>query len=228
MDRAKYDSLPRVIKLFLLIGNRLLRDTLLRLCKKPTDISVAGYGAPSLVTSSEITASQCDIVLTDSFEPNVPSFDPLFNDFAKTFSAELLLVGMNDNENEFLSAVRAGASGYLLKDASAGDVVAAIRALFRGEAVCPPNLCLSVFKWVSEEFRSRTKRPDEPRPTLTLRQQQLVSLVAKGLTNKEIAAHLNLSEFTIKNHIHRIMRQVDAENRQQVVETLRAQGYLVN
>jgi DNA-binding NarL/FixJ family response regulator len=52
--------------------------------------------------------------------------------------------------------------------------------------------------------------------------------VAKGLTNKEIAAHLNLSEFTIKNHIHRIMRQVDAESRQQVVATLRAQGYLVN
>ena len=63
MDRAKYDSSNRAIKLFLLIGNRLLRDTLLRLCKKPVDISVAGYGAPSLVTSSEITASQCDIVL---------------------------------------------------------------------------------------------------------------------------------------------------------------------
>jgi DNA-binding NarL/FixJ family response regulator len=62
---------------------------------------------------------------------------------------------------------------------------------------------------------------------LTIRQQQLISLVAKGLTNKEIAWRLNLSEFTIKNHIHRIMRQVEADSRHEAVEIARASGYAV-
>jgi DNA-binding NarL/FixJ family response regulator len=60
-----------------------------------------------------------------------------------------------------------------------------------------------------------------------LRQQQLVALVAKGLTNKEIAAHLNLSEYTVRNHIHRILKQVDAESRSEAVETIRACGYTI-
>jgi DNA-binding CsgD family transcriptional regulator len=64
-------------------------------------------------------------------------------------------------------------------------------------------------------------------PGLTIRQQQLISLVAQGLTNKEIASRLNLSEFTIKNHMHRIMKQVEAVNRHQAVEAARASGYPV-
>jgi DNA-binding NarL/FixJ family response regulator len=66
------------------------------------------------------------------------------------------------------------------------------------------------------------------KPDLTLRQQQLVSLVAKGLTNKEIAARLNLSEYTVRNHIHRILKQVDAESRSEAVETIRAFGYTIS
>jgi DNA-binding NarL/FixJ family response regulator len=66
------------------------------------------------------------------------------------------------------------------------------------------------------------------KPDLTLRQQQLVALVAKGLTNKEIASHLNLSQFTVRNHIHRILKQVDAESRSEAVETIRAFGYSIS
>jgi DNA-binding NarL/FixJ family response regulator len=67
-----------------------------------------------------------------------------------------------------------------------------------------------------------------PKPDLTLRQQQLVTLVAKGLTNKEIASHLNLSEFTVRNHIHNILKQVDASSRSEAVETIRAHGYSIS
>jgi len=65
------------------------------------------------------------------------------------------------------------------------------------------------------------------KPSLTLRQQQLVALVAKGLTNKEIASQLNLSGFTVRNHIHRILRQVNARSRSEAVETIRAHGYAI-
>lgn len=63
---------------------------------------------------------------------------------------------------------------------------------------------------------------------LTLRQQQLISLVAQGLTNKEIASRLNLSEFTVRNHIHQILKRVDAESRSEAVDLIRASGHVLN
>ena len=223
MDRVKGDAAARAVRIFLLVGNRLLRDTLLRLFRKPTDVSIVGQGAPSATPSTDVQESNCDVILADS----IPAFSAHSDasPVPETANAELLLVGMEDDEEQFLSAVRAGSSGYLLKDASAADVLSAVRSVSRGEAVCPPRLCLSLFKWVAEEARETSRNVDS-RPSLTLRQQQLVSLVARGLTNKEIASELNLSEFTVKNHLHRIMKQVDAESRYEAVESARAHGYL--
>jgi DNA-binding NarL/FixJ family response regulator len=126
------------------------------------------------------------------------------------------------------SAVRSGVTGYLLQDASASDVVAAVRAVFRGQAVCPPQLCSSLFRFVAQMASDIPVQNAPPKPDLTLRQQQLVALVAKGLTNKEIASHLNLSEFTVRNHIHRILKQVDAGSRSEAVETIRGYGYPIS
>ena len=61
-----------------------------------------------------------------------------------------------------------------------------------------------------------------------MRQQQLMALVAKGLTNKEIASRLNLSEFTVRNHIHRVLKQLDAGSRSEAVEAIRAYGYAIS
>ena len=85
------------------------------------------------------------------------------------------------------------------------------------------------FQFVSRELRQRSGRAQLEAGSnygLTYRQRQLVVLVAKGLTNKEIAASLNLSEFTVKNHIRRILRQVDAQTRYEAVDVIRASGYL--
>jgi len=99
-----------------------------------------------------------------------------------------------------------------------------VRAVFRGEAVCPPRLCSTLFRFVAQVARETPLQSATSKPELTLRQQQLVSLVVKGLTNKEIASHLNLSEFTVRNHIHRILKQVDAGSRSKAVENIRAYG----
>ena len=101
------------------------------------------------------------------------------------------------------------------------DVVAAIRAVIQDEAVCPPRLCLSLFKYVAG---MRTNLPNvrvKVQLGLTRRQQQLVPLVAQGLTNKEIALQLNLSEQTIKNHIHRMLQRLGVEDRLSAVEIVR-------
>jgi len=90
---------------------------------------------------------------------------------------------------------------------------------------------MSLFQFVSREFRQRPEMADQRayiKLGLTYRQRQLMTLVARGLTNKEIAANLNLSEFTVKNHIHRIMKQIHAENRQEAVDVVRAGRFLAN
>ena len=222
MDRVKCDAAAKAVRIFLLVGNRLLRDTLFRLFRKPADVSIVGQGSPSATPCTDVRDSNCDVILMDS----VPAWSSDDAGVHGVTGAELLLVGMEDDEEQFLSAVRAGSSGYLLKDASAADVLSAVRSVSRGEAVCPPRLCLSLFKWIADEARDNSRRDVDCRPNLTIRQQQLVSLVARGLTNKEIASQLNLSEFTVKNHLHRIMKQVDAESRHEAVESARAHGYL--
>ena len=135
---------------------------------------------------------------------------------------------MDSDEEQFLAAVRSGVMGYLLKDASASDLVAAVRAVYRGEAVCPPQLCSTLFHFVAHIIEETSVKRSAPRPDLTIRQQQLMVLVAKGLTNKEIASRLNLSEFTVRNHIHNILKQVDASSRSEAVETIRAHGYSIS
>lgn len=86
-------------------------------------------------------------------------------------------------------------------------MIAAVRSLSRGEAVCPSKLCVGLIKWMSGKAREELAPRAEAKPSLTTRQRQLVSLVAQGLTNKEIASQLNLSEFSAKNHLHRIMNK---------------------
>ncbi len=133
---------------------------------------------------------------------------------------------MEDDEDSFLRAVRSGIMGYVLKEASALDVVAAVRTIAHGDAVCPAQFSLSLFRYIAKKAQDMPVYRAKRELGLTRRQQQLVSLVAKGWTNKEIANDLNLSEQTVKNHIHRILKQLKAGNRYEAVETVRACGLL--
>jgi len=131
---------------------------------------------------------------------------------------------MEPDEKLFLTAIRSGVMGYLLKDASASDLVCAVRAVYQGDAVCPPQLCSALFRFVARSTEEIPAKRRGPRPDLTLRQQELMALVAKGLTNKEIALSLHLSDFTVRNHIHRILKQLNAGSRTAAVEAIRAQS----
>jgi two-component system, NarL family, nitrate/nitrite response regulator NarL len=215
------------IRAFLLIENRLLREALVRLFRKRPDLVVVGQTSSADETPLGILETQCNVLVGDSFlAPRLPA--SLAAKCGTPAGFKIILVGMEPGEECFMAAVRSGVTGYLLQDASASDVVAAVRSVFRGEAVCPPQLCSTLFRFVAQMAREMPLQNSTSKPDLTLRQQQLVNLVAKGLTNKEIASHLNLSEFTVRNHIHRILKQVDAVSRSEAVETIRAYGYAVS
>ena len=215
------------IRTFLLIENRLLREALVRLFCKRADLLVVGQSGYAEATALRVIDSKCDVLIVDSLQtPWLSAITGI--EGADRASFRTVVIARESDEKHFLAAVRSGVTGYLLQDASASDVVAAVRAVFRGEAVCPPQLCSALFRFVVQVGRESTVQGAPAKPDLTLRQQQLVSLVAKGLTNKEIASHLNLSEFTVRNHIHRILKQVDAGSRSEAVETIRAYGYSIS
>jgi len=215
------------IRAFLLIENRLLREALVRLFRKRSDLTVVGQASPTEEAPLGILETECNVLVGDSFLPDrlTASVVP---DKGRSATFRTILVGMESDEAQFMAAVRWGVTGYLLQDASASDVVAAVRAVVRGEAVCPPRLCSALFNCVARMPNEKPVPNSASKPDLTLRQQQLVTLVAKGLTNKEIASHLNLSEFTVRNHIHNILKQVDAGSRSEAVQTIRAHGYAIS
>ena len=227
MDPASETVPCSSIRVFLMMENRLLREALIRLFRKRSDLAVVGHDEPAESTPYQLPETQFDVLLIDSFQTTWPGAK--FTRGTRGQSAfKAVLIGMELDEELFMAAVRFGVMGYLLKDASASDLVAAVRAVYRGEAVCPPQLCSTLFRFVAHMVEEIPVKRSASRPDLTLRQQQLIALVAKGLTNKEIASQLNLSEFTVRNHIHRILKQVDAGSRSEAVETIRAYGYSIS
>ena len=200
----------------------------MRLFQKRAGISVAGESSELPPVHSDSVLPQYDVLLVDSLEC---VYDSEVAEDLRDFHSQqrVVLFGMDDGEENFLKAVRLGVRGYILKDASSTEIIAAIHGVAEGRAVCPPKFCISLFRCVAQEFRERAGM-DESSSTLkvglTYRQRELIGLVAQGLTNKEIAGRLHLSEFTVKNHIHRIMRHVDADSRQEAVDVARAKGLL--
>jgi DNA-binding NarL/FixJ family response regulator len=212
--------------IFLLAENRLLRESLSRLLRKKADISVVGECGSTEGAIQQIAESGCEILLLDDATTSRTNPNLVEQLLEAVPNLKIILLGVDNNEESFLHAVRCGAVGYLLREASALDVLAAVRAVARGEAVCPPQLTLSLFRYFAKQGRGVPYFRTRAELGLTRRQHQLVSFVAKGWTNKEIANTLHLSEQTVKNHMHRILRQVNAEDRYQAVETIRSCGLL--
>ena len=216
------------VSVYLLAENRLLRETLARLLQKRGAVSIVGVSRFTESAITEILASRCAILLMDS--PATHQGMSLLSELSEQAPhIKVVLFGMDEDPGLFLKAAYFGVSGYVLKEASASEIIAAVRAVAQGEAAWPPRLCMALVQHLSNEYRTRVKIPLQPgsgKYCLTRRQLQLIGLVERGLTNKEIAANLNLSEFTVKNHISRIMRQVDADDRHEAVDVVRASGLL--
>lgn len=211
------------INVFLLAGNRLFRESLARILKSKNDICMVGSAPCTSHAVEQIEASDCDVLLVDPMNGDRSDL-PFAQEVARSVPRlKLVLVDMVDDESTFLRAVRAGAVGYILQNASALDIVEAVRSVHQGEAVCPPRLCRALFRYVASGRNSVPNLRTKAQTGLTRREQQLVPLIAQGYTNKEIASQLHLSEQTVKNHIHRILQRIGASDRLAVAEIVRQQ-----
>ena len=107
---------------------------------------------------------------------------------------------------------------------AARDLTAAVHSVLGGEAVCPPKLCLALFAYVARRCNQSSTFYGRLEFDLTRREQELIPMMDRGLTNKEIAGALNLSEQTIKTHIHRILQKLRVSDRLAATEVCRQHG----
>jgi DNA-binding NarL/FixJ family response regulator len=203
---------------FLVAGNRLLREALARLLSRRGDFDVCGVSACVTDTTCSIITSGAEVLILDSVTARLSDCAFISNIVGQLPSIKVVLIDMDNDREIFLECVRAGALGYILKDASAAEVVSGVQAVAHGQAVCPPQLCVDLFRAFSRQWPAVPSARIKIEFGLTRRQQQIVPLIAQGLTNKEIASHLSVSEQTVKNHIHGIMRRVGAADRLQVID----------
>src|SRR5271169_990986 len=180
------------VGVLILCCNRLLRETIARILGKKADFQIIG-AEPISPNSRQVVMESCaDLLVLDSLQ-FVLEAETIFSR-ASTHNRPIkcVLVAMEDNPERFVTAVRHGVLGYVLQEASAVDVVATIRAVAGGEAMCPPHFTRVLFDFVASQTGEVPGRVARTKWGLSRREQQLIPLIGQGLTNKEIAQRLNL------------------------------------
>lgn len=208
----------KVADVFLLAENRLLREALIRLLTKKGEIRVVGANGYSPTVHEEIIALHPNIILVDSYGLNFSDATLISTLSFAIRNIKIVMVDMEPEERTFLRAVRSGVVGYVLKDASAVEVAATIRAVIAGQAVCPPSLSMALFRSIAQPEPICSAVSWGVELGLSRREQHMVELLRERLTNKEIATRLNLSEQTVKNHVHNILRKLGAHDRASIVQ----------
>ena len=153
-----------------------------------------------------------DVVLMDVRMPGVGGIEACRRIRAAVPDARILMLTMSDDETDLFDAIKAGASGYLLKDLPGEEVSAAIGRVHDGQAIIPPGMAATLL----QEFNRLSQDPEPvagTAPQLTDREVEVLRLVARGLANREIADELVISENTVKNHVRNILEKLHLHSR---------------
>ncbi len=132
----------------------------------------------------------------------------------------VIMLTVSDQDEDLWGAIAAGAHGYLLKDAAVEEVIAAIRHVAAGKAILDPSLTPRVLAWLAGLPTPPVTAP----PVLSSREREILALMARGLTNKEIAAHLGLALPTVKFYARRVLRKLGARSRVEAIAQARRLG----
>lgn len=193
-------------------ANRFFRDSLGELIQKEPNLRLLGTGEFSPGMMEQVAEFQPDVVvLSTAWHDTEFQATRSIHDVA--LNSKILMIGMENSQETFLKAARAGMVGYLLKEASAEQIVAAIGQLAQDTFLCPSHLLRALFEFAAMHPQLSCTRNENGSLSLTQRESELISMVGEGLSNKEIANRLNLSEHTIKNHVHNILRKTGARTR---------------
>ena len=160
-----------------------------------------------------VETSNPELILMDIQMPGMGGLEATRLIKAKHPESKIVMLTVSDDENDLFEAVKSGAHGYLLKDLEAQEFFEALDAIERGEAVIPTRLAGNLLA----EFRSSSQRQTESIDSLSPREKEVLDLVSQGLTNKEVAGNLYISENTVKYHMKNILDKLHLRNRSQVI-----------
>lgn len=197
------------------------RDGMRMFLETAPDIAVVGEAATGDEAVVQATALAPDVVLMDIKMPGLSGIEATRRILTADPRVRVLVVTMFDDDATVFTAMRAGARGYVLKDAAKDDVLAALRAVGRGEAIFGPGIAARVLDVFTG---SRPAVPQEAFPALTARERELLHLMAQGVSNAQIAQLLSLSTKTVANYVSSILGKLQVASRTEAVQRVREAG----
>jgi DNA-binding NarL/FixJ family response regulator len=209
-----------MIRLLVVDDHPLMRDGLVRLLGLEPEIEIVGTASDGAEAVAKVGELQPALVLMDVRMPNMSGIAATREIKARYPQTEVVLLTMHDEEEYVFEGLSAGASGYLLKDASHDEVMSALRQVSAGQAQIAP----SVTRKLVREFASLRQARPEPAPTptpparppeLSRREFEVLGLLVRGYSNRQIATDLFIDETTVKTHLHRIFEKLQVRDRTQ-------------
>ena len=213
------------IRILLADDHAILRAGLVRLLGEQADIEVVGEAENGREAVQKVQELHPDIVLMDIGMPVMNGMEATKQIKKRDQDVKILVLTMHDNEEYLFQVLQAGASGYVLKKAADSDLINAIHVVERGDCFLYP----SAAKMVVEDYLAKLKPGQEPTSnydTLTDREREILTLVAEGYTNREIAETLFISVKTVETHKANIMVKLNLHKRAELVRYAIRKGML--
>ncbi|WLD94817.1 response regulator transcription factor [Alkalihalobacillus sp. AL-G] len=201
-----------MIKVLLVDDHAVLRDGLKNIIAIEEEIAVAGELTCGKDILEMIEATQPDVILMDINLPEKSGIE--LTEQVKTHypNCKVLVLTMYKHEEYFLAALKAGADGYLLKDAPSDEVIDAIHTVARGESILHPSMAKKLIDFHHKKKQSHLKTSE-----LTEREKDVLLCLVEGLSNKEIAERLFISDKTVKIHVSNILKKLSVKSRSQAI-----------
>jgi DNA-binding NarL/FixJ family response regulator len=204
------------VRVMIVDDQELFRRGLAMLLAAEDDIDVVGEAADGSEATGLAAAIAPDVILMDVRMPHQSGIEACIEIKSVDPSAKIVMLTMSDEEADLYDAIRNGASGYLLKDASIDQVAEAVRVVADGQSLISPSMAVKLL----DEFKAMSRsggRDDALNPKLTPRELEVLNLVAHGLANRDIAKELFISENTVKNHVRNILEKLQLHSRMEAV-----------
>ena len=205
------------LTVFLADDQSLVRSGFRMLIDAEDDMTVVGEATNGLGALTALTANPADVVLMDIRMPEMDGVEATRRIVAAGLRTKVLVLTTFDLDEYVFAALKAGASGFMLKDARPDDLLSAIRAVAAGEAVVAPSATRRLLEQVVPKLPDAPGRRDERLDVLTDREREVLVEIAKGATNAEIASNLFMAEGTVKTHVGRLLSKLGARDRVNLV-----------
>ena len=217
-------ELPAKIRVLLADDQRLMRDGLRTLLELEDDLEVVGEAENGRAAVELAGELQPDVVLMDVRMPEMDGVEATRQLAVRQPECRVIILTTFDDESIIFEGLRAGALGYLLKDVSGEELAAAIREVHRGGALIQPSVARKVLAEFSRLPAVPSPAPVLPGDGLSERETEILKLVSRGLSNKEIALRLSLTEGTVKNYVSAILQKLGVQDRTQAALKARELG----